>query len=51
VLFAATGISGVSLTKLNRAILPFLFAELVVLLLITYIPWITMYFPKLFGFA
>ncbi|MBU2647923.1 TRAP transporter large permease [bacterium] len=51
VLFAASGVSGVSLTKLSRAILPFLLAEVIVLLLITYVPFFTMYFPKLFGFA
>jgi len=51
VLFAVSGVSGVSLTRVSRAILPFLLAEIIVLLLITYVPFITMYFPRLFGFA
>jgi TRAP-type C4-dicarboxylate transport system permease large subunit len=51
VLFAVCGISKVTLTRVSIGILPFLTAEVVVLLLITYIPFITMYFPTLFGFS
>jgi len=51
VLFAACGVSGVKLAPLSRAILPFIAAEIAVLLLITYVPFFTMYFPRLFGFA
>ncbi len=51
VLFAACGVSNVSLARLSWAILPFIAAEIVVLLLITYVPFFTMYFPKLFGYA
>jgi tripartite ATP-independent transporter DctM subunit len=51
VLFAACGVSNVKLARLSVAILPFLAAELLVLMLITYVPFITMYFPRLFGFA
>ena len=51
VLFAACGVSKVSLSRISRAILPFIAAELVVLLLITYLPALTMYFPRLFGYA
>lgn len=51
VLFAACGISNVKLTRLSWAILPFVGAEILVLLLITYVPFFTMYFPRLFGYA
>ncbi|WP_116134235.1 TRAP transporter large permease [Tropicimonas sp. IMCC34043] len=51
VLFAACGISTVTLGGLSRAIVPFVIAEIVVLLLVTYVPFFTMYFPRLFGFA
>lgn len=51
VLFAACGVSGVKLSRLSSAILPFIGAEIVVLLLVTYVPFITMFFPRLFGFA
>lgn len=51
VLFAACGVSNVSIAKLSYAILPFIAAEIVVLMLITYVPFFTMYLPRLFGFA
>ena len=51
VLFAVCGISDTTLTKVSIGIMPFLLAEVAVLFLITYIPAITMYFPKLFGFV
>lgn len=51
VLFAACGVSNVSIAKLSYAILPFIAAEIVVLLLITYVPFFTMYLPRLFGYA
>ncbi len=51
VLFAACGVSNVKLSRLSMAIMPFLAAEILVLMLITYVPFITMYFPRLFGFA
>lgn len=51
VLFAASSVSGVKLSKLSWSILPFIGAELAVLMLITYVPFFTMYFPRLFGYA
>ena len=51
VLFAVCGISRVTLTKVSLGIIPFLLAEIFVLFLITYIPALTMFFPRLFGFA
>ncbi|MEO9778959.1 MAG: TRAP transporter large permease [Sedimentitalea sp.] len=51
VLFAACGVSRVKLMPLSKAIMPFVAAEMAVLLLITYVPFFTMYLPRLFGYA
>ncbi len=47
-LFAASIISGESIEKISRAVLPFLAANVVVVLLVTYIPQITLFVPSLF---
>lgn len=49
VLFIGSGISGVSIERLFQHTLPFLIVMLVVLVLITYIPAITLTLPKLLG--
>ena len=41
-LFVACGISGLSIMQLSRAVLPFILAMLIVLLLITYVPQISL---------
>ncbi len=46
-LFVASGISGVSIEKLSRAILPFFVGMIVLLMLITYIPAISLFLPSL----
>ncbi|MFK5953130.1 MAG: TRAP transporter large permease subunit [Desulfobacterium sp.] len=46
-LFVAMGITGKSLTRVGRAVFPFLLILLVGLLLITYIPSISMFLPGL----
>ncbi len=46
-LFVAMGITGKSLTQVGRAVFPFLIILFVGLLLITYIPPISMFLPKL----
>lgn len=50
VLFAMCGVAKTNLTKLSKGIIPFLFAEFAVLLVVTYVPPVTLYFPRLFGF-
>lgn len=47
-LFVASGISGVSIEKLSRAILPFFVGMLVLLMLITYVPAISLALPSLY---
>jgi len=49
-LFILCGISGLTLEKITRAIFPFLIAEFAILLLCTYVPAISMFLPRLFGF-
>lgn len=48
-LFVAIGIAKISIGEISRKIIPFLIAEIVVLLLLTYIPGIIMWLPNLFG--
>ena len=50
-LFVACSISRISLEAISREIFPFIGAEVVVLILVTYIPAISMTIPKLLGFA
>jgi TRAP-type C4-dicarboxylate transport system permease large subunit len=51
VLFVASSVSGEKVETIARAILPFLFVEIVVIFLITYIPAISMTIPRLTGFV
>jgi len=48
-LFAACSVSEVTVGEISRAVLPFVLAELAALLLITYIPSISLYLPGLLG--
>lgn len=50
-LFIATGIADISLDKSAKAIIPFIAAEIVVLMIITYLPGVVLYIPKLLGFV
>ena len=47
-LFAASIISEESMERISRAVLPFLAANVVVVMLVTYIPQITLFIPSLF---
>ncbi|PTX44025.1 tripartite ATP-independent transporter DctM subunit [Gemmobacter caeni] len=49
-LYLGSSISGVSLGRIVRASLPFLCSNLVVLLLVTYVPAISLTLPRLLGF-
>ncbi len=50
-LFIACGIGKVPVEIGSRAILPFIGAEIFILLLVTYIPWIVMVLPRYYGFV
>lgn len=45
-LFVVSAVSGVPLDRLSRAILPFIGAAIVVLLLMTYVPWMSLVLPR-----
>jgi TRAP-type C4-dicarboxylate transport system permease large subunit len=49
-LFIACGIARIPVEKGARAILPFLAAEIVVLLIITYIPESVLFIPRMLGY-
>lgn len=48
-LFVTSNVSGVSLGKINRAVLPFLAAAFVVLFFVAYCPAVVMFFPNLYA--
>jgi len=50
-LFIACGIGEIKLEQITRAILPFLFASIAVLLIVTYWESLIMLIPKLFGYT
>jgi C4-dicarboxylate transporter DctM subunit len=50
VLFVVCGIAKISLEEITKAVWPFMVAILIILFLITYIPWLTLVIPRYFGF-
>jgi len=50
-LFVACGVSGIKLEELSKEIMPFMLVEMVVLFIVTYIPAISLFIPKLLGFV
>lgn len=51
VLFVAASVSGEKTEAVTSAIIPFLLAEILVLLLLTYVPALSLTLPRLFGYA
>ena len=49
ILFVGSGVANVSVSQVIKPLIPFLVIMVVVLLLITYIPAISMYLPRLLG--
>ena len=47
-LFVAGNIANVSLAQVSRAIVPFLVCNILVLMLVSYVPWISLWLPSLF---
>jgi C4-dicarboxylate transporter DctM subunit len=47
VLFAVCGVGNISLDRLGKAIWPPFLVSLVVLVIVTYVPWLSTYLPKL----
>jgi tripartite ATP-independent transporter DctM subunit len=50
VLFVGCGIGNTKIAAMSRTLIPFYLTMVVVLLLVTYIPWISLVIPKLFGY-
>ncbi len=50
VLFVGCGIGKTSIAQLARSLLPFYVVMVIALMLVTYIPWITLTLPRLFGY-
>ncbi len=48
VLFAVCGVTGMSLDRLGKAVWAPFFVSLAVLALVTYVPWLSTYLPRLF---
>lgn len=48
VLFAVCGVTGISLDRLSRAIWPPFLVSLAVLAIVTYVPWLSTWLPRLF---
>lgn len=48
-LYLASGISGLSIDKIGKALIPFYIIAFVVLMLVAYVPAITMTLPNMFG--
>ena len=47
-LFISCGIAGISLDRISRAMVPFWVAAIIVLLLVTYLPPISLWIPHFF---
>lgn len=47
-LFVASSISGISMEKVSKAIIPFIICNLIVLMLVTYVPELSLWLPKFF---
>lgn len=50
-LYVACGISGISIEKSIRALMPFMLVMLIALLFISYVPQITLFLPRLLGYT
>jgi tripartite ATP-independent transporter DctM subunit len=50
-LFMMTKVANVPLREIVREVMPFLGVMIVALLLVTYVPWISLFLPRLFGYT
>jgi len=50
VLFVGCGVAKISIQQVLKPLMPLFLAMIVALLIITYVPWITLVLPELFGF-
>jgi len=50
VLFVGCGIGNTNIANMSRALIPFYIIMVAVLMLVTYIPWLSLMLPKAFGY-
>ena len=50
VLFVGVGVAGTTIQKVIRPLMPFFIAMLVALIMVTYIPELSLWLPRMFGF-
>jgi TRAP-type C4-dicarboxylate transport system permease large subunit len=50
-LFVGCGIAGTTMSKIFKHLLPFFVAMIIVLLIITYVPWFSLFLPGKLGFV
>jgi len=51
VLFATQAVGKIKMESLVRELFPFLIVKIIIILFVTYVPFLSVWFPKLFGFA
>ncbi len=51
ILFATQAVGKVKMEPMVRELIPFLIIKIAILFLITYIPFISLWLPRLFGFV
>ncbi len=50
VLFLGCSVGNTSITRIVRTLIPFYLGMLVVLMLVTYVPWFSLFLPRVFGY-
>lgn len=50
VLFVGCGVAGTSITRVLRPLLPFYLAMVAALLAVTFVPWLSLWLPRVFGY-
>ncbi len=50
VLFVGCGVAGTSITRVLRPLLPLFLAMVAALLVVTYVPWLSLWLPRVFGY-
>jgi TRAP-type C4-dicarboxylate transport system permease large subunit len=49
VLFVGVGVAKTSITHVIRPLIPLFIAMIVALIIVTYVPWLSLWLPGLFG--
>lgn len=50
VLFLGCGVSNTTIARMVRALVPFYLGMIAVLMIVTYVPWFSLFLPRLFGY-